>query len=168
MILDVGCGDSPKGDINCDLYIKDIFNHRNKKFLSTLNTHKILNFVNCDCQYLPFINNSFNEVISNQVIEHVKNPLLMFKELVRVSKDKIIIETVHRTGEHFQASFKPKSTKWFKEHHINKFNFATLNNYGKKLNCVFIKGYVLSFYYFPHEYLCLFKVPYEIGVIFKK
>lgn len=80
MILDVGCGNYPKGNVNCDV---------NKAL------RKIDNFVLCDGQFLPFKTGSFEIVYSTHVIEHVDNPCLMTKELLRTSKNQIIIYTPH-------------------------------------------------------------------------
>lgn len=85
-LLDVGCGDKPKGDINCDIKYGGLC----KNF-----SGKISNFVLCDAQYLPFRDQAFSTAYSSQVVEHVKNPRLMTKELLRVSKKKVEIMTPH-------------------------------------------------------------------------
>ena len=92
MILDVGCGVFPHGTVNCDCHIKDV-GHRGKE--ATINPKTIRNFVLCDGQYLPFKNNCFNLVYSSQVIEHVDNPELFLRELVRVSNSRIIQDYQH-------------------------------------------------------------------------
>ena len=77
MILDVGCGSRPMGDINCDIEIQD--------------TSKM--FVLCDAQYLPFRSNSFSFVYSSHVVEHISNHILMIKELLRVTSNLLLIKT---------------------------------------------------------------------------
>lgn len=78
MMLDVGCGDSSKGSVNCDIV-----------------KHVAQNFILCDAQYLPFKNNSFSTVYSSHVVEHVEDPKLMVEELLRVAIKRVIIKTPH-------------------------------------------------------------------------
>jgi ubiquinone/menaquinone biosynthesis C-methylase UbiE len=166
-ILDVGCGSDARGTVNCDLYIEDIHMHRGtlrRNRLNALDIHSIPNFVRCDCQHLPFKDNVFDEVFSSQLIEHVNRPFLMFHEMVRVSKNIIIVETVHRLGEAFTSQIDRKGAKWAKEHHINKFNVRALNAYASACKCSIVSNYVQSYYSFPNSYICLFKVPYGIGM----
>jgi SAM-dependent methyltransferase len=67
-MLDIGCGSSPKGDVNCDMYIGEtphiMIRHR-------INAKKIPNFVLCDAMHLPFRNKTFDIVNASQVLEHV-------------------------------------------------------------------------------------------------
>ena len=93
MKLDIGCGNFPTGDVNTDLFIEDI-GHRTgtaKHLAPSLAAQKIKNFVLCDAGALPFREDVFDEVYSSHTIEHVNDPSLMIKEMVRVSKDKISI-----------------------------------------------------------------------------
>ena len=81
--LDVGCGSNPRGDVCIDLF----YPYNQQKFPIKYNG----DFVNCDAQHLPFKNNSFDRVYSCHVLEHVPDPQLMLKEIVRVSRDKVEI-----------------------------------------------------------------------------
>src|SRR5512142_331557 len=86
LVLDVGCGTTPVGDVNCDLFMEDSEGHRdplayNEETLK-INKAKTPNFVLCDSRYLPFKNGSFDLVTSRQVIEHVPKPALMAAEMV--------------------------------------------------------------------------------------
>jgi len=125
MKINIGCGIYSIGDINCDLYIEDIFNHRNNK---TLNPKKIENFVLCDVQYLPFKTNSFSDVYCSHVIEHIKNPYLLLKELRRICKNKgeIIIRCPHRFS--FAAKFSGHinffNRKWFQDNIKDSFEIS--------------------------------------------
>jgi len=171
MILDVGCGTEPRGDVNCDLFVEDVYFHRgigHHAAFNILPVHDIPNFVQCDSQHLPFKDDAFDEVFSAQVIEHVQHPFLMFHELVRVSKKSVVLETMHRLGEAFSGQKSREASRWFKEHHVNKFNIRSLNAYGLACDCRVIENYTLYFFYFPHEYFCLFKFPSEIGLRFEK
>jgi hypothetical protein len=121
MKLDVGCGNYPQGDVNCDLYITDV-GHRGTKGKS-LNLKRIKNFVLCDSQQLPFKEECFDEVVSRGVIEHVDDPWLHIKELVRVSCCAIylrcpwrISDRLHHPNPYNRHYF---SKRWFIEA-INK------------------------------------------------
>jgi len=91
--LDVGCGDQPRGDVNVDCYRYSKQVRPDKKIVKTCAD------VIADGQYLPFHDESFNKVVSFHVIEHVKNPYRFLKELVRVSKNEILIVCPHRFGK---------------------------------------------------------------------
>lgn len=164
--LDVGCGDSPIGEVNCDLYTEDIFNHRNLNN-NALNVKAIKNFVICDCQKLPFRDNSFVIVYCRQVIEHLKQPLILLKELLRVSTFRVIIETVHYIGEKAFSFLNVKRKTWFKQHHISKFNRTWFVYASHYLNCRVAKSRILSYTSFPHN-LFGFHLPYEIQITLEK
>lgn len=112
--LDVGCGEYPKGDVNCDLFTSDIGHWTGKNQMRVLNTKKIPNFVVCDSQHLPFQSGTFDLVYCSHVIEHVAQPFLLFKELYRVSKRKIVIKCPHRLGERMFLPKNPFHLNFFK------------------------------------------------------
>ena len=153
MILDVGCGYNPKGDVNTELFLKDI-GHRMHD--SDLKKVRINNLINCDAQYLPFKDNCFEDVICSHVIEHVKNPFLLLKELIRVSSDTINIECPHRLSDTMLKLIRKQQYG-----HVNYFTKKWFLNYGRKYNCyvvvkVIFRGLIL---------LC---IPHEIHVFMKK
>lgn len=78
ILLDVGCGDVAKGDVNTDVYLP---------------TPLPKNFVLATAELLPFKDNSFDVVRSAYVIEHNLFPTEMIKEHYRVSKSKVEIFT---------------------------------------------------------------------------
>jgi ubiquinone/menaquinone biosynthesis C-methylase UbiE len=82
--LDVGCGHVPRGDVNVDLFV-EATGHRVDK-TRPLDIRNIPNFVKADACHLPFRDNVFDEVISYHTIEHVLNPVLMIKEMIRTCK----------------------------------------------------------------------------------
>lgn len=89
--LDVGCGDRPKGDVNCDLYVGNS-PHFTDKSHGLINPKKIPNFVKCDAHFLPFKNNSFSVVVAYHVLEHCRHPFDVLNEFRRVSNHKVILE----------------------------------------------------------------------------
>lgn len=166
MKLDVGCGNNPKGDINCDLYVKDKLNHRNLGAGNMLHLKRIPNFVLCDARYLPFKDLAFSDVYCAQVIEHLPEPLELLKELCRVCAFQLIVETVHRWGE---ATFlNPKNRRWFKEHHISKFNLTWFARGAPLFGFHVVHGYTISHAYFPTTTLPVLQFPYEIGSIMER
>jgi ubiquinone/menaquinone biosynthesis C-methylase UbiE len=81
MILDVGCGANPKGDVNTDLFTGKT--PHSKYFI---NPKKIKNFVLCDAHFLPFNSKIFDKVYLFEVIEHLENSAKALKESYRVCK----------------------------------------------------------------------------------
>ena len=75
MTLDVGCGYTPRGDVNCDIKMTPCVD------------------VICSAEALPFKDGSFDEVHSQFVIEHCADPVRMIREMVRVTRNKAIITT---------------------------------------------------------------------------
>jgi len=87
-------------DVNVDLNI-GLSEHRAS---FPLIPKEIPNFVRCDALHLPFRDNSFERVFSNDSLEHVgqkpqetnPGPYHMLKEMIRVSRCFIEIITPHR------------------------------------------------------------------------
>jgi len=144
IMLDVGCGGNaqwpdsiPRGDVNCDI-LRPV--------------RRIPNFVLCDALHLPFRNGSFQEVYSNHVIEHVKNPYKMLKELVRVSALQVHIYCPHR----FHPYRKVRNHKC----HFTKTWFAqALDKLG-----IYHSVRYSNFRYFPHPFTPFVRLPIEIEV----
>jgi ubiquinone/menaquinone biosynthesis C-methylase UbiE len=111
-VLDVGSGDIPKGDVNCDLF-RYFSPHVNKRGqIRIVDTSH--NFVCCDAEHLPFKNRSFGEVFCRHVIEHVEHPYKLIDELIRVARNKVTVQTPHRFG---------KGAK--RPYHINYFSLSS-------------------------------------------
>jgi len=167
-VLDVGCGVNPVGDVNCDLFVEDTEGHRtilhNERF--KLDQRKVSNFVCCDAQYLPFKSGCFDLVNSRQVIEHVKHPELMAKDMVRVSRDLIVIETVHRRGERLMPKVE---RRWISKVHVNKFDYSYFGKLAKMLNVHLVQSEALTWnpviQLFGFSFL---RMPCVIRVIFSK
>jgi ubiquinone/menaquinone biosynthesis C-methylase UbiE len=120
LILDVGCGTHGIGDVNCDLYIDDV-GHRDGKDEKVIDTETTPNFVVCSAQNLPFISCTFDTVYSSHVIEHVPEPYQMFTELLRVSKNNVLIKCPHKDGSGAKLPT-----------HINFFDFKVFETWAEK------------------------------------
>lgn len=122
MMLDVGCGCNPLGDINCDLFLEPKF----RKKTEFLIPQRIPNFVLCSAEALPFRSESFSLVFCFGVLTHVLNPCRVIKELVRVSSEKILIRVPHRFNKrqpseqyhYFKCSWFRKLLRLWKLPHI--------------------------------------------------
>lgn len=76
-VLDVGCGTKPYS-----IYFK-----KNANVYIGIDMDSLLNAdVVCDAEKLPFPNESFDVIISTQVLEHVNNPTIFIEEMNRVLK----------------------------------------------------------------------------------
>lgn len=75
MILDVGCGNNPHGDVNIDI----------RKL-----RHK--NFIRAEGSYLPFKASVFNIVYCFHVLEHSLEPTRIIEECKRVVNGSIIFK----------------------------------------------------------------------------
>ncbi len=154
MILDVGCGKQARGTVNIDLYPKEI-EHRVRR--ERLNCHIISNFVVADAQHLPFKSHSFTEVCSSHVLEHIKNPYLMIREMLRVAKQKVLIEVPHMWNDVFHLRKK--------KYHINFFRSRWFHQSFKN----FIHTVKINYKPFPHPLFPIMFLPYSITItIYKK
>lgn len=151
MKLDVGSGDRPSGDVNCDLF-KDRTPHirfRDNKIVRE-------NFILCDGEHLPFKTEAFSTTYSSHTIEHVRNPLNFLREIIRVTEKNgiIFIKCPHRLSRN--ARFKP--------YHLNYFNATWFKKVLRRFEFV-----VESTYYYPiFEYIGLFRIPDELQVTIRK
>jgi ubiquinone/menaquinone biosynthesis C-methylase UbiE len=105
-VLDVGCGDRPKGDVNLDLFFFG----------------KWKNFILAEAHHLPFKDGAFKKVYSKNCVEHLENPLKFFQEAKRVLKNSGTLECIYPTDSlltkktihnllnlHWRSAFKWKS-----------------------------------------------------------
>lgn len=114
--LDVGCGENPRGTINCDITIghtKHFMKMGYGQKEGTINPKlaHIPNFVQCDSHYLPFKSDSFELVSCSHCLEHIRDWPVVFKELMRVSGHKVEIRVPHRmsrSGKFVFYRFKQK------------------------------------------------------------
>ena len=82
-ILDIGCG---------HLFTKSKFSHRKRGTIG-IDIKRGGADIIADAQYLPIQNDTFNKVISYFMIEHVLDVAQAIREMIRVSKKKVIIVT---------------------------------------------------------------------------
>jgi SAM-dependent methyltransferase len=161
-VLDIGCGFKAKGTVNVDLFTEPSL-HRggpeNKKECGALDVHSFKNFVKADACHLPFKNDSFDLVYSDQVIEHSGiNPELFIKEAVRVCRKKIIIQCPHR----FEYWFGAKQNREVHENYLNKrWLFASFRKLGMKSPSVQYTEY----FFLPHECLPILRIPTQMKAV---
>jgi ubiquinone/menaquinone biosynthesis C-methylase UbiE len=116
MILDVGCGGKSRGDINIDYK-----RFSDEQFYGRIIKSKL--DVLADGQHLPFRDETFDKVLCYDVIEHVPRPVLLFSELLRVTRKDVIIRTPYKYG--IMAKLKM---------HKNYFNHSWFARICKKFN----------------------------------
>ena len=138
MRLDIGCGDKPTGNVNCDLYIGFSPHLGNPRKI--INPKITQNFVRCDAHYLPFKSSSFHVVYSSHLLEHLKNPTKALFEMLRVSKEKVLIAVPAR----FAASRNPL--------HLHSFSEQSIDEWFKKLK---IRRYKISVEHHLFIHCCL-------------
>ncbi len=157
MRLDVGCGLTPSGDVNCDLFTSE-GQHRTRakgERGPVLEVKRIRNFVVCDAQHLPFCDGAFKEVVCNHVIEHVSSPRGLLVELLRVSDYEVTLHCPHKLGDRLEGRF---------DRHIHFFNRSWFVDAARKLDC-FVFHRISKEKTLPFEFFGLgFKVPLELEV----
>ena len=154
LILDVGCGISPKGNVNIDLFTGISPHSVIPRFI---NPSIIPNFIKADCNFLPFRDNVFDESVSRHLIEHrgVK-PIQTIKEMLRVTKGRIRIIVPHRYGDRTH-----RIKNWGM--HARTFNQKTLTQLLKKMGLLFeIK---VKYRGFPFRYISIVRIPIEMEAI---
>jgi len=86
MKLDVDCGNAPSGDVNVDMPRSE--RHRAGIKLAM---NRIPNLVYASVYNLPFRSDSFDEVVSFHLLEHLEVPLAALKEITRVSRNLVTV-----------------------------------------------------------------------------
>lgn len=148
--------------MNIDLFIEATA-HRSLEADMRNNTDVKLsgipNLIRADCgsrffRHLPIRDNAFDMTVSNHTIEHVDEPFLLLKEMVRVTKPngKIQVTTPHKLSH---------NRKWIL--HKHSFNIAWFVKAFRVLNVEMAKTRK-NYKYFPHDYLPLIRFPYFIQV----
>lgn len=149
--LDVGCGYRPAGDVNVDIHRT---NNPETRY-PPMDAKKISNFVLASGCCLPFRNGVFEEVYSDNSMEHVSNYVIFFKELLRVSSNAVIIRTPHRLSR-----MKKGRNHFHKQH----FNARWFERTLRKLGYSDFNVTYSNFLYYPHSFLPLVRLPKELTV----
>jgi SAM-dependent methyltransferase len=109
----VGCGSRPTGDVN----VVRGWNSQegDQKQGEFMNPRLIPNFVIAQAEFLPFKDECFDLAFSSHTIEHVKNPLKMMQELLRVTMCQITVRCPHRKGSGAKRPFHKNylDEEWF-------------------------------------------------------
>ena len=87
MKLDVGCGPSPRGDVNLDLFTGD-----SPHVKGSIVGRNYPNFIIGDAENLPLRSNIFQVVYAFHLIEHLENPIKAMREFERVGNDMVYIK----------------------------------------------------------------------------
>ena len=121
--LDVGCGHRPTGDVNVDLFPEPSAHRCVDQRVNddvALHVHEISNFVRADACCLPFRECSFRKSYSWHLIEHLVDPELFLREMMRVSAEEIEVRCPN--GEYLSCRGETKplhlhnfSLAWFRE-----------------------------------------------------
>ena len=157
MILDVGCGHAFKGDVNIDLFTKPT-KHRMLGLpdpdAPDMPLSHVPNLIRADCTHLPIQDNSFEEVVSNHLIEHIDEPYWLLREMVRVTKPNgtIHVETPHKLAHRRKWSL-----------HKHSFNLKWFETAFRLLNVQMVDCKT-SYKYLPHTYFPLVQLPYFIQI----
>ena len=150
--LDVGCGTNPTGDVNCDLFTSKSPHRHGKAIFPKKN---IRNFVKCDVNQLPFRQKIFYESSCSHVLEHKGiDCVKVLKEMIRVTEGKIIVVVPSRFAGRSWLRHKQNVT------HDKYFSVRNISNLVKKMGCK--RRITVTYRYFPHSYLPLIRLPYEI------
>jgi len=83
-----------------------------------------------DAERLRFPDNSFDSVISVNFIHHAKNPVKCIKEMVRVTKEKLVIADLNKRGERIMD--KVHSLDGHK-HHVSRMSLNSAKTLLEKL-----------------------------------
>ena len=155
MILDVGCGENPRGEVNVDIYLNEI--HPNTgRFIDA----KIPNPVKADAHHLPFRENAFALVYSRSMLEHIENPTKALLEMIRVASDEVFFIVPHRFFRRSLFRGQPKV-------HIHFFSTLETKKWVKKLiGCDPIIRIVWQG--IPNNVVSLVRLPWIIEVKIKK
>lgn len=153
MILDVGCGTSPKGHVNIDLCINEESHTFSR---DKINPKRIPNFIKADAHYLPIKNNSFNTVCSHHLIEHLDNPTKAILEMLRVCSNEVILVIPHRFAKKSLFRYRPCIM------HKHLFTQTSVTKWLRSLNLSF--EIEVKYKELPHLFLPIIRLPHVIKV----
>lgn len=129
-VLDVGCGIRPRGDVNLDRFMNETTIHISRPKPMFINGKTMRNPVKADAQYLPFRPRVFDEVFSDNVVEHLDNPSQAVEEMIRVSKRKVTFIVPHRSQWHTRKRVKQPDPRQI---HKRTFGYSMVKKWLKQL-----------------------------------
>lgn len=96
LVLDIGSGHNPhpRANVLVDRNTEENIDRSGKK----IRIDKGRPFIAGDAQYLPFSDKTFDYIIASHIAEHVEDPKIFCRELMRIGK-RGYIETPSKIGE---------------------------------------------------------------------
>lgn len=150
LLADIGCGDVPYYEIYKNLVTDNICVDWGKEEGGDLHLDHVADLNNG----IPLESKSFDTVLCTDVLEHIKNPTLLFSELARITNDngKIIVTAPFMYWIHNAPYDYHRYTKYMFEDfcRVNNLKILTISEYGglpEILYDLMYKGYI--FYNFP-------------------
>ena len=148
LILDIGCGATPRGEINIDPFPFD-----RKQCWKKRDPKTIPKFIFADAEALPFRDKIFDTALCIHTLEHLKYPLKALKEMNRTVKKKIIIKVpsqfnINKTETHLYT-WNPETLK-------NLLNTTFKNvqtDYASKINFLNKNYIIIKFLPFLNSFL---------------
>lgn len=136
MILNLGCGGSHKGHMKIN----------SNEFINyDLNVNAKFKHVRGEAHKLPFHNKVFEHSICFHLLEHVDNPLVVLRELKRVTQKTVTIKVPNATFFKVYTEFKEHIYSWniFTLHNLLSKVFTSIDIYGSKS----IRKHKMSIYF---------------------
>ena len=137
-LLDLGCGDQPYRDLFAGRVTRYVGMERGRgRYLGSGVA------VWGDALHLPFPDGSFDTVLSNQLLEHVREPARLLQEIGRIltPEGHLILTAPHIWGLHEQPDdyfrFTPYGT-WLKRQGWKYWKSRRLRVSGSRPGCVFV------------------------------
>lgn len=129
LILDIGCGENARGNINIDCYIPSKIPQ---------------NFILANAAYLPFRKNSVDIILSSYSMEHLINPAIFIQDIYKIAKEKveIITDNSEWLGDVFFRLL--GDGRVFHNEHYYKWSVEYLNNLISRLGYEKNKVYLLN------------------------
>lgn len=129
--LDVGCAEGYYFKAITELFGSDTFCAGldiSETYLKRAKAVEKGEFVLADAQFLPFKDSSFDLVMSSEVMEHLPNPLVAFREALRVSSKYLIITTPRRSlfRRIYDAIGFSKDPFSYRSGHISEVDFSDI------------------------------------------
>lgn len=134
LVLDVGCGATPAGNVNVDLMIPD------DSYNQTIRPKEITNFVKADANYLPFRKGAFHIARCSHLLEHVETPARTIAEMARVSSKRLILIVPFFPFEIASWLRSPWKYFWARKHHKTRYWCQPFNGGSTRFNYIGFKS----------------------------